>query len=181
MTPSCSPVDPMMTRTSRARIRPFTRICCCRLNQSSWPAPREVNRSAVFICRIFPGPLLTPDTSASSRLRSRDDEPASFREPTGSSKQQLYGSKVNLTNLGRRHLAEMRGVRCVRGKIVEHRVDGRGDRFQFGEAGKDRAVADLAIDNEGRALRDLKRVKFGGAFPRALFDLRRTSALQQFR
>ena len=70
MTPSCSLVDPRMTRTSRARIRPFTRICDCRLNQSSWPATREVNRGAVF---IFPQLLRDhrwpPDTSASPRLR----------------------------------------------------------------------------------------------------------------
>jgi hypothetical protein len=42
MTPSCSPVDPIMTRTSRARIRPFTRICGCRLDQS----PQRRNGSA---------------------------------------------------------------------------------------------------------------------------------------
>src|SRR5437016_649736 len=58
MTPSCSPVDPMITRTSRARIRPFTRICDCRLSQSSWPVPREVNRDAVFIFAAPPRPSL---------------------------------------------------------------------------------------------------------------------------
>ena len=42
MTPSCSPLDPRMTRTSRARIRPFTRICGCRLDQS----PQRRNGSA---------------------------------------------------------------------------------------------------------------------------------------
>jgi len=42
MTPSCSLVDPIMTRTSRARIRPFTRICGCRLDQ----APHRRNGSA---------------------------------------------------------------------------------------------------------------------------------------
>ena len=42
MTPSCSPVDPRMTRTSRARIRPFTRICGCRLDLS----PQRRNGSA---------------------------------------------------------------------------------------------------------------------------------------
>jgi len=51
--PSCSPVDPKMTRTSRARIRPFTRNCCCRLNQ----APGRRNGSApsrrIFLCRIL--------------------------------------------------------------------------------------------------------------------------------
>src|SRR5688572_17017331 len=59
MTPSCSLVAPRITRTSRARIRPFTRICDCRLNQSSWPATREVNRGAVFIFPHLPlGPWL---------------------------------------------------------------------------------------------------------------------------
>src|SRR5215216_6273277 len=42
MTPSCSPEDAIMTRTSRARIRPFTRICGCRLDQS----PQQRNGSA---------------------------------------------------------------------------------------------------------------------------------------
>jgi hypothetical protein len=46
MMPSCSPVDPKMTRTSRARIRPFTRNCCCRLNQ----APNRRNGSAPSRC-----------------------------------------------------------------------------------------------------------------------------------
>jgi hypothetical protein len=45
--------------------------------------------------RIFTGPSLAPATSASSRLRTRDDGPA-FRGPTGSSKQQSRGSKANL-------------------------------------------------------------------------------------
>jgi len=46
MTPSCSPVDPMITRTSRARIRPFTRICSCRF--SLLPARRECGASLLF-------------------------------------------------------------------------------------------------------------------------------------
>src|ERR1039457_736336 len=63
MTPSCSPVDARMTRTSRARIRPFTRICGCRLNQSSWPAKREVNRHTVFISpHLFRASLRTNET-----------------------------------------------------------------------------------------------------------------------
>jgi hypothetical protein len=70
----------MITRTSRARILPFTRICDCRLNQSSWPATREVNRSAVIILpHLLRRQGLAPATSASSRLRIRDDEPAFSR------------------------------------------------------------------------------------------------------
>src|SRR5437773_6556966 len=49
MMPSCSPVDPKITRTSRARIRPFTRNCCCRLNQ----APGRQSGSAPQR-RVFP-------------------------------------------------------------------------------------------------------------------------------
>src|SRR5205807_2442072 len=60
MTPNCSPVDPMMTRTSRARIRPFTRYCGCRLNQA--PDRRDVSAAhrRVFLSHfgeIFPEAL----------------------------------------------------------------------------------------------------------------------------
>src|SRR5205085_6797099 len=91
------------------------------------------------------------DTSASSRLRTRDDEPA-FREPTGSSKQHLCGSKANLhrshaaysTSSCRRRLGKMGCMRRISFQIVEHRVDRRGNWFQLRESGKDGAVADFA-------------------------------------
>src|SRR5687767_4759075 len=101
MTPSCSLVDPRMTRTSRARIRPFTRICDCRLNQSSWPATREVNRGAVF---IFPQLLRAPSLATEHFCLTTPADAAvtgpPFREPTGSSRQQSFSSKVNLPRLG---------------------------------------------------------------------------------
>jgi len=64
---------------------------------------------------------------------------------------------------------------------VADAVDRRRDRFQFGEAGEDRAIADLAIDDERRALGDLECVKFRRARPGASFDFRRTRALEQLR
>ena len=39
-----------------------------------------------------------------------------------------------LQNLGRWGLAKVGGVRCVGGQIIEHRVDGRSNWFEFGEA-----------------------------------------------
>src|ERR1700730_14429784 len=73
----------------------------------------------------------------------------------------------------------MRGMRGVGGEIVQHRVDGRRDRLELREAGKDRTIADLAIDYEGRALRHLERVKIRRAGAGPSVDLRRTRSLQQ--
>jgi len=75
MTPSCSPVDPKITRTSRARIRPFTRNCCCRLNQ----APARRNGSApqrrISIYRISRHPLRrTPEHSGFAAAAIYRDE-----------------------------------------------------------------------------------------------------------
>src|SRR5256886_7675533 len=60
MTPSCSPEDPIMTRTSRARIRPFTRICGCRLNQApnrrngrSEEHTSELQSQSNLVCRLL--------------------------------------------------------------------------------------------------------------------------------
>src|ERR1700682_1566175 len=80
-----------------------------------------------------------------------------------------------------RRLAEMRGMRGVGDEIVEHRVDRCRDRFQLREAGEDRAIADLAIDNEGRALSDFQCMKFRGARPSPRFHLRRARSLEQLR
>jgi hypothetical protein len=53
MTPSCSPVDPKITRTSRARIRPFTRNCCCRLNQAPGRRSGSAPQRRVFSLSQF--------------------------------------------------------------------------------------------------------------------------------
>src|SRR5438552_18093059 len=57
MTPSCSPVDPKMTRTSRARIRPFTRNCGCRLNQAPGLPNGSAPQTRVYLYRNFQHPL----------------------------------------------------------------------------------------------------------------------------
>src|SRR6266404_5402249 len=77
-----------------------------------------------------------------------------------------------------RRLAEMRGVRGVGGEIVEHRVDRGRDRLELRKAGKDRAIADLAIDYEGRALSDLQRMKFRRGRAGSRFDFRGARSLQ---
>ena len=50
-----------------------------------------------------------------------------------------------------------------------------------GKAGEDGSISDFAVDDEGRPLRDLQRVKVGGARPYSRFDLRRTRAFEQIR
>ena len=49
----------------------------------------------------------------------------------------------------------MGGMRAISNKIVEHRIDRRGHRRDFSEAGEDRAIADWGVDHEGRSLRHL--------------------------
>ena len=41
---------------------------------------------------------------------------------------------------------------AISNKIVEHRIDRRGHRRNFREAGEDRAIADWGVDHEGRSL-----------------------------
>ena len=55
----------------------------------------------------------------------------------------------------------MRGVRGVGGAIGQHRLDGRRERFGAHQAGENGFVADRIGQHEGRALRDLVRVKLG--------------------
>src|SRR5687768_1278081 len=77
-------------------------------------------------------------------------------------------------------LTKMRGMRGVGREVIEHGVDRAGDRFQLGEPRKDRAIANLAVDDEGGALRDLKRVELRRAGAGARFDLGRARSFQQF-
>ena len=53
--------------------------------------------------------------------------------------------------------AEMRLVRGVAGFIAGHRLDGRDQRLGHGESGEHGFVADGALDDERRPLRDLER------------------------
>ena len=108
MTPSCSRVDPIMTRTSRARIRPFTRICGCRLDlspqQRNGSAPRRripfIAISGVGI-RKRQGTLLrhgcdSPQRSARIKLR----------KPKRSCRQQFRAGKIKLVTI-RCHFPEI--------------------------------------------------------------------------
>ena len=101
MTPSCSPLAPIMTRTSRARIRPFTRICGCRLDlspqQQNGSAPRRrisfiatsgvafANAKALFLRHGCDSP------QRSARIK--------VREPKRSCRQQFRAGKVNLVTI----------------------------------------------------------------------------------
>jgi len=59
-----------MTRTSRARIRPFTRICGCRLDQSPQRRNGSATASPYSIYRNFRRQhSQTPRHSSSPRLR----------------------------------------------------------------------------------------------------------------
>src|SRR6266576_2984241 len=101
MTPSCSLVDAIMTRTSRARIRPFTRICGCRLDQfpqrRNGSAPR---RRVTFIA-------IKASAFANARalfLRHGCDSPQrsariKVRKPKRSCKQQFRTGKVKLVTI----------------------------------------------------------------------------------
>jgi len=72
MMPSCSPLEPKMTRTSRARIRPFTRNCCCRLSQAPCRRNASVPSRRIFLHRNFRLPLAWIDrnTLTPPQLRS---------------------------------------------------------------------------------------------------------------
>ena len=107
MTPSCSPVDPIMTRTSRARIRPFTRICGCRLDQSpqrrSGSAPR---RRVIFIAI----PSVRIRKRQSLFLRHGCDSPQrsariKVRKPKRSCRQQFRTGKIKLLTANPSHKA----------------------------------------------------------------------------
>ena len=72
----------------------------------------------------------------------------------------------------------MGGMRAISNKIVEHRIDRRGHRRDFSEAGEDRAIADWGVDHEGRSLGHLQCVKFRCALANAGLDLRQFGALE---
>ncbi len=154
-----------MTRTSRARIRPFTRICGCRLGLS----PQQQNGSAPRrrIQFIATQASAFTDTKALLLRRGCDSPQRSarikVREPKRSCRQQFRAGKVNLVTIQCRSLrrlfgwrvAKVRFMRCVRSSIVQHRIDCCSQRLKSHDARKNSSVADLGIDYERRSLRHL--------------------------
>src|ERR1700756_2856872 len=60
----------------------------------------------------------------------------------------------------RRRVAKMSFVHGVGGSIVQHAVNGGGQWLELYHARKYRAIANFGVDDKGRPLADLKRVKF---------------------
>src|SRR5206468_312941 len=91
---------------------------------------------------------------------------ANNREPKGSCRQQFRAGKVNLNEVSIfqrslcRRVAKMRLVRRVRSSVIEHRIERCSQRLEFYNPGKQCAVTDFGLDQECRALRDLKGMKF---------------------
>jgi hypothetical protein len=85
-----------MTRTSRARIRPFTRYCGCRLNQ----APDRRNGSAaqrrVFFFRNFGETNRFPEALYEAVAARTKTTGPQYREPRGVVSNILLFSKANL-------------------------------------------------------------------------------------
>ena len=86
-----------MTRTSRARIRPFTRICGCRLDQAPDRRNGSAPRRRISVYRISQrirtrGALLLRHGCDSPRRSARINN----REPKGSCRQQFCTGKANL-------------------------------------------------------------------------------------
>src|SRR4029453_14613483 len=189
MTPSFSPGDPIMTRTSRARIRPFTRICGCRFELAPGRRSGSAPRRRISIYRNSQRhPRQTPGHSnLATAAIHRDEELALYREPKGSCRKQSCAGKANLVTitfrsfkrLFCRRVAKMRLVRCVRSSVVEHRIKRGRQGLELYNTGKHRAIANFGIDDECRSLGDLERMKFCRRCANALFDLGRTRALEE--
>ena len=164
-----------MTRTSRARIRPFTRICGCRLDSSPHQRNGSAPRRRISIYRIL-GVSIRKRQALSPR-RSCDLPPRgariTVRKPNRSCRQQFRTGKVNLVTITCRscdqqsrslcrRVAKVRFVCGVHSRVIQHRIDCCRQRLKFYYAGKNGAVADLRVDHECRPLRDLESTKFGG-------------------
>jgi hypothetical protein len=159
MTPSCSPVEPKITRTSRARIRPFTRNCCCRLNQAPYRRSGSAPQRRIFLSH-FPAPAYrrSPEHSGMAAAAMTATMDPLFREPERSCKRDFGTGKINLRQCGfssGRWRAEMSGMRRVCLGVVQHRVERCHKWRHSGKAGKDRAIANFAVEHEGRPLRHL--------------------------
>ena len=161
MTPSCSPLEPKITRTSRARIRPFTRNCCCRLNQAPYRRSGSAPQRRISFCRIFRRPLChgSPEHSGMVAAAMTATMDPLFREPKRSCKRDFGTRKINLRQRGfssGRWRTEMSGMRRVCVGVVQHRVKRSHKRRHSGKAGKDRAIPNFAVEHEGGSLRHLQ-------------------------
>src|SRR5882724_12454332 len=77
-------------------------------------------------------------------------------------------------------IAEMRLVRSIGRRVVQHAVECRRQWFEFHHSGKNRAVSDFRIDNERRSLRDLHRAEVRSAGTDTLFHRGGLRRLEQF-
>ena len=75
----------------------------------------------------------------------------------------------------------MRGVRFIGGDVVQHCIERCSQRRKNRETGENGAVANIAVDNKRRALRDLKGMKFRRARTGSSFNLGRTGAFDKLR
>ena len=108
-----------------------------------------------------------------------------FCKPTGSCKQHSILARaflqicatfeMNLTAAVRRNARHA----LHRSDVVQHRVDRGCKRFEFGEAGEDRAIADRRYEQRKSDAVSPGGVKFRCGRAGARFDLRRTRALEQ--
>src|SRR5437773_1364267 len=163
MTPSCSLVDPIMTRTSRARIRPFTRICGCRLDQS--PQRRTgVHRAAVLYLSQFQASAFTNATAPF--LRHGCDSPQrsariKVRKPKRSCREQFRAGKINLVTIRFRspvnHFAggspkcALCAAYAAASSSMESKVAANGSSFTTPEK-MARSPISLSITNAGRCV-----------------------------
>src|SRR5438874_22994 len=179
MTPSCSPLEPKMTRTSRARIRPFTRNCCCRLNQSPGRRRRECAATSYFSSSQSPAPAWGIGRNT-LRRRSCDDcdnGPAIFREPKGSCRQDFGAGKVNLRELNfssARWRAEMGGMCFVSLGVIQHRIERSQKRRYSGKSRKDRSISNFRVEHERRPLRHLQQTEISSVGTDTCFNHSRT-------
>src|SRR6266404_7265030 len=185
MMPSCSPVDPKMTRTSRARIRPFTRNCCCRLNQSPGRRRRECAATSYFSSSQSPASTwgIGPNTLRRRSCDDCDNGPAIFREPKGSCRQDFGAGKVNLRELNfssARWRAEMGGMCCVSVRIIQHRIERSRKWRNSGKSRKDRPISNFGIEHERGPLRHLQQMKISSIGADARFNHGRTRPFEQF-
>src|SRR2546423_13281484 len=89
-----------------------------------------------------------------------------------------YAARRGPTNSFRRRLPEMRLMRGISGRILEHAVDRCRERLRFYDSGKYRAISDFGVDQKSGPLRNLKCVKFFGGRANSFFYCRRLRCLE---